>query len=474
MNRVCVLLFASAAIGFGASRAGEMAAPQQAAIDRISADSMRGNLSFLASDALEGRGTPSNGLDVAAEFIASQFRRAGLEPAGKDGSYFQPANFAVVTPKLDEFRMTLVSKGEELELTPADVGIHSLMRLDFSNTPVIVLPSNGAIPPVEGRVVAGNAGRYGSESSLRMLQARKPALILLISHHAGEPQETEYLEDTDAANAPVLRIINEDAVSAVAEKRTLSVSVHLAAPLRRDVVLRNVAGILRGSDPALRDRFVIVSSHYDHLGVRAGGSGDKIYNGANDNGSGTVSVMEIASALATLQVHPRRSILFLTLFGEEEGLLGSYYYIEHPLVPLRNSVADINLEMLGRTDDPAGPEVGAFAFTGPSYSDLASGMAAAAKAQGVKVYTKNDAASFFDRSDNYAFALAGIVAHTVIVAFDYPDYHAATDEWQKIDYANMAKVDRALAAGILDVANADEVPHWSNSRDAALYREAGR
>jgi Zn-dependent M28 family amino/carboxypeptidase len=185
-----------------------------------------------------------------------------------------------------------------------------------------------------------------------------------------------------------------------------------------------------------------------------------------------VSVMEIASALATLTAHPKRSILFMTVFGEEEGLLGSYYYVRHPLVPLKDTVAEINLEQMGRTDDNHGPEVGAFAFTGPSYSDLPSRMGAAARAEGVKVYAGQGADSFFDRSDNYAFALAGIVAHTVVVAFDYPDYHGLGDEWRKIDYANMAKVDRGLAAGLLDLADSDAVPKWSGAKETQRYREA--
>jgi Zn-dependent M28 family amino/carboxypeptidase len=184
--------------------------------------------------------------------------------------------------------------------------------------------------------------------------------------------------------------------------------------------------------------------------------------------------MEIASALATLNSHPRRSILFMTFFGEEEGLLGSTFYVRHPLVPLKDTVADVNLEQMGRTDDNDGPEAGTFAFTGPSYSDLAARMAEPARSQGVKVYTHRGADSFFDRSDNYAFARAGVVAHTIAVAFEFPDYHAVGDEWQKIDYANMAKVDRAVAAGLLDLADTDAAPQWSNSKEAQPYRQAQR
>jgi Zn-dependent M28 family amino/carboxypeptidase len=213
----------------------------------------------------------------------------------------------------------------------------------------------------------------------------------------------------------------------------------------------------------VRDQFVIVSAHYDHLGMKPPGPGNRIFHGANDNASSDASLIEIAKALSA-EPHPRRSLLFLALFGEEEGLLGSGYYVRHPLIPLSRTVADINLEQLGRTDTSDGPELARFSFTGPSYSNLPQMMAAAAKTQGDTVYRKETADDYFDRSDNYSFALAGVVAHTIVVAFEFPDYHAVSDEADKIDYANLAKVDRGITAGIAAVANAEEAPRWSNTR----------
>jgi Zn-dependent M28 family amino/carboxypeptidase len=110
-------------------------------------------------------------------------------------------------------------------------------------------------------------------------------------------------------------------------------------------------GILPGSDPQLKDTCVILSAHYDHLGMKpASAAGDRIYNGANDNGSGTVSVIEIAAALSKLKIHPRRSIVLVTFFGEEEGLLGSDYYTRHPVFPLAKTVANLNLENMAHID----------------------------------------------------------------------------------------------------------------------------
>jgi hypothetical protein len=478
LRRFIILVYCGALLAAlqtrAAGRIEPLPAPEQAAIDRISADDLRGNLSFLSSDALEGRGTPSRGLDIAAEFIASQFRRAGLEPVASGDSYFQTAKFVEVTPRLDDFHLTLAGGGDELDLTGADVRVRSPRALDVKEAPVVTLSSVKNLPPIAGRIVAGEARRWGTEAALMSLQALRPAAIILVSKHDVQLQSHSFLEEADSSRAPVLRIMNEDAAAMLAENLTMFVSVHLSAPALKDVLLRNVAGILRGSDPVLRNQYLIVTAHYDHLGTLAAGNGDRIYNGANDNGSGTVSVMEMAGALATLHTHPKRSILFMTVFGEEEGLLGAYYYTHHPLVPLKDTIANINLEQMGRTDDKDGAEVSAFAFTGPSYSDLASTMGAAAGAEGVKVYHRGNEDDFFDRSDNYAFALTGIVAHTVVVAFDYPDYHGLADEWQKIDYANMAKVDRAVAAGLIELADSASVPQWSNAKQAAQYRDAAR
>jgi len=473
VKKLFVIAFCATLFALGA---GQISPAEQAALDRISAASLRGNLSFLASDALEGRNTPSRGLDIAAEFIAAQFRRAGLEPVTKDGSYFQTAEYAEVTPKTADFAMTLTTGGNVLTLSSADARVRSLRALDMTDAPVIDLPAaaDAPLPEIAGKIVAGDARRWGMEAPLEQLQARKPALILLTARarqgRGGGAGNQSYLEDAASTSAPVIRIANADAATAVADRKPLSLTLHVSAPAMTSAPVENVIGVLPGSDPVLRNQYVILSAHYDHLGTRNG----QIYNGANDNGSGTVSVIEIANALATLAPHPKRTIVFMTFFGEEEGLLGAYYYTHHPLFPLAGTVANVNLEQMGRTDDKDAARVAEFSFTGPSYSDLPGVMTSAAKQEGVGVYVKSDADDFFARSDNYAFAEAGVVAHTAVVAYEYPDYHAFGDKWQKVDYANMAKVDRAVAAGLLSIADAPDAPHWSDTKAAAPYRDARR
>ncbi len=289
---------------------------------------------------LEGRDTPSRGLDIAGEYIASQFRRLGLEPAGDDG-YFQT---------------------------------------------VVLRP-----------------------------------------------------EDTDSPKS------------------------------------RNVAGILRGSDPRLKDTYVILSSHYDHVGLAESGE-DRIFNGANDDASGTASVLEVANALASLHPRPKRSVLFILFCGEEKGLRGSRYYVMHPLVPLSKTVAQLNLEQLGRTDAPEGPHVNSANVTGFDFSDMVPVLVDAGKRVGVAVTKVAESSDkYFNRSDNGPLAKAGIPAHTLSVTYEFPDYHAVGDEWQKIDYDNMAKVDQAVGIAVLRLAQALTVPHWSESYPAAKpYSDAAK
>jgi len=443
---------------------------EKASLDRISVDSLRANLSFLASDELEGRDTPSPGLDRAADYIADRFRRAGLEPVAGGHSYFQVAKFDESTPDLTGFQLLLRSGDQRVDVPVNEARPRSLIALDLMDAPVTVLPDSGVIPPVAGKVVAGTLDRYGDEALLEELQSRQPALILLFGKSGRPARAGPFLDDVELHHQPVIRIRDSAALALLRRPERFTLSLHLARPAVNQVSLRNVVGLLPGSDPLLRDQYVLVTAHYDHLGKGPKG----IFNGANDNGSGTVSVIEIANALATLSPHPKRSILFMTFFGEEEGLLGSYYYAHAPLFPLANTVADINLEQMGRTDDTGGRRVLSFTFTGTSYSNLPAIMSAAAKAEGIDTWALKNDNDYFDRSDNYAFALRGVVAHTIAVASEYPDYHAVGDTVAKIDFANMAKVDRGVAAGVLSIADDPSPPRWSDARGAAIYREAGR
>ena len=228
---------------------------------------------------------------------------------------------------------------------------------------------------------------------------------------------------------------------------------------------------MRGSDPLLKDSYVLVTAHYDHLGIRKSLFGEKIYNGANDDASGTVSVIALAQAFAAMPERPKRSIVFMTFFGEEKGLVGSRYYGAHPIFPIEKSVAGINIEQVGRTDDLEGAQVASVAVTGFDFSEVGAIIQQAGLATGVNVWkhpTNSD--RYFGASDNQALADQGIPAHTISVAYEFPDYHGTGDHWDKIDYENMAKVDRAVALAIATIANDIKVPQWNaENPKAARY-----
>lgn len=431
---------------------------QQSAMDHITAQSLRGHLSFIASDLLEGRATPSRGLDLAAEYIASQFRRAGLEPAGDDG-YFQTATLVQREPNWEGFEMTFTAGGKTLRIEKNEVYLMPEAALNLRDVPVIVPDANTPVENMRGKAifVGSMRGRVNFTDS---------ALVLFASPNipAGpqvrDPEAGPGRGATSVVNKPELAAFLKDNPDA-------RLSVHMAAPIEHPVKVHNVAGLLRGSDPKLQDTYVLLTAHYDHLGTRATGD-DKIFNGANDDGSGTVSVMEIAGAIGALKERPKRSILFMTFFGEERGLVGSRYYGRHPIVPLDKTVADLNLEQVGRTDASDGPQVGTASITGFDFSELPGILADAGKIAGVRVY-KNEEASdaYFGRSDNQALADVGIPAHTLCVAFDYPDYHKVSDHWEKVDYENMAKVDRAVALALLQVASDAAPPKWNEANPKA-------
>ncbi|MFZ6801175.1 M28 family peptidase [Undibacterium sp. Di24W] len=339
------------------SAAAKLSPVMQATIERISAESMRGHLTFLASDLLEGRDTPSRGLDLAAEYIAAQFRVIGLEPAGNDG-YFQTADWNVLK--------------KELRRRPG-----------------------APVPPAEA-----------------------------------EPTSP--------------------------------------------TIVRNVIGVLRGSDPALKETYVLVTAHYDHIGMKANAEGDKIFNGANDDASGTVSVIELAKAFAGMKDRPKRSIVFMTFFGEEKGLVGSRYYGKNPVFPIEKTVAGINIEQVGRTDDSEGAQVASVGVTGFDFSEVGAIIKQAGDKTGIHVWKHPvNSDKYFGASDNQALADQGIPAHTISVAYGFPDYHGLGDEANKIDYENMAKVDRAVAVAIEHIANSKDAPKWDEKNPkAAKYLDA--
>ena len=478
----------------------------QAVLSSISPAELRGDLSFIASDTLQGRYTPSPGLDAAAEFIASQFRAAGLDPGG-DQDYFQTAVMIDRQMPKPQGDLTL-QEGSESFAIPAQAIVvsNASEAAKIDHAPVVVFPSADpnlikgtdltdkavvvrqpdfrAMPRDQAVALYRKARAFDQE-----IASSKAAIEIAVVEKANPEADARLisLEGAQQRMVPQVMVTSDRLQKWVdhpnaREDRKLSFT--MPGPKDQRVTLKNVIAILRGSDPQLKDTCVLLTAHYDHIGTtetgarmsmtRTQNSNDHIYNGANDDGSGTVSVIEIARALSGLKPHPKRSIVFMTFFGEERGELGSQYYGKHPVFPIGKTVADINLEQVGRTDSTVGRQINNASVTGFDYSDVVKFLERAGQQTNIKVYLDKEASdAYFTRSDNAALAEQGVPAHSLTVAFDYPDYHGLGDEWQKIDYDNMARVDRMIALGLINIADSLRAPQW-NSQNAktAPFREA--
>jgi hypothetical protein len=455
-----LLLFAAPILLVGAEFA--LTPSIQATLGEITADSLKGHVSFLASDALQGRDTPSPGLEIAGEYIASQFRAAALEPGGDNG-YFETARFLNLKTNYNGMELAFEVGGRTFRPAADKVFVRqTLSGVDAREAPLV----NAAAEGPSGAVVVFDG--FGMPPGMEKL---KPAALvrLLDREPRGTRPGSRLADPGDPATAgpPQLWVFDPELRKAWTKAGSGKATIRIAAPSQEPVTLRNVVGILRGSDPVLKNTYVLVSAHYDHVGVRPDGD-DRIFNGANDNASGTASMIELARAFSKMREKPKRSLVFIAYFGEEKGLFGSRYYGRKPAVPLNQTVADINLEQLGRTDDNDGPEVASATLTGFDYSDIGPTFAEAGKLTSVRVY-KNErkSDSFFARSDNQALADVGIPAHTLLVAYEFPDYHRPGDEWQKLDYANMVKINRMVAAGLLMIANNPVPPKWNEANPKA-------
>jgi Zn-dependent M28 family amino/carboxypeptidase len=314
-------------------------------------------LSILADDSMEGRGTGTIGSARAARYIADVMREIGLTPAASPGA---PA------------------------LAPADTG--------------------ASADPDAGRA------RYYQ----RLPAVRSGRRVRILSDFGA-------LERT---------------------------------PPARRAEVENVVGLLPGTDTVRGGEAIVVDAHYDHLGIGTPVNGDSIYNGADDDGSGTVAVLEIARALAA-RPRPRRTIVFLATTGEEVGMLGTDWYLAHPVVPLTRTMANLEIEQIGRPDQLAGGAGRAW-LSGFERSTMGRSFRDA----GLPVVPDpHPGEQFFQRSDNIEFAQAGVPAHTLSSFGLHVDYHEPSDEVGGIDFAHMTAVIRTAVRAVELLANGP-APRW--------------
>ena len=249
-------------------------------------------------------------------------------------------------------------------------------------------------------------------------------------------------DGTDSAGRPKFRVERVDGppVWRVTQRVRNTLAELDTVPAGRRVQAMNVVGMIKGSDAALTNEYVLIDAHYDHLGVGRAVNGDSIYNGADDDASGVVAVLEIARQFMQ-GAAPKRTMVFMATTGEERGLLGTRWYIAHPVIPLERMAANLEIEMIGRPDSLAGGPGRAW-LTGYERSTMGDALAKA----GIPIVPDRRLdQQFFQRSDNIAFAQAGIPAHTLSSFNLHTDYHRPSDDVSRVDFDHMAAVINAAA-----------------------------
>lgn len=469
----------------------------RAADGDIDADQLLAHIRFLASDDLRGRGDGSVELDRAADYIAREFARIGLAPGGDNATWFQPFDLAAgvavgagnaltVSNGRSAVAFTLGASYYPLSATPGETAgaasarLHGLplvfagyglsaptagyddySGLDVSGKAVLIFShepqETDPDSPLNGRRPMPETTVYRKAEAARAHGAR---LLLVVSDPSHQRDEGLYeqfhiVPEVESAPLTVLRVRREQiqplidgwALDAIATQighdlrprshplsgATIDYDEYLSVQRRQ---VRNVVGVLRGSNTNLASEALVIGAHYDHVGLggrlsitpeRTG----EIHNGADDNASGTASIIEIARAAAARRARFPRSIVFVAFAGEERGLLGSAHYVTTPTIPIANTVAMLNLDMVGRSR-------GQVDVSGVKEGSLLNGALIDA-ARSVGQIDIRRAGPGAGRSDDSSFIGVHVPAVNFFTGF-HADYHRPTDDWEKIDRTGTARV----------------------------------
>jgi hypothetical protein len=468
-----------------ARRAAESIAPELVARD----------ISRLAADSMMGRWTPSPELEKSARYIAAEFQRIGLRPGGDSGTYMQrypidaiellqdsaavwvtgsrPARFTsgvdfafsfnnwsdwnvegpavVLRGKLDGRPAfdTTAMRGRVL-LLPAGWG-NSYERLSAWGPAAIIWLANRP-DSIFGRIVRGQA------RPTRIVRGRPSSPDLVMSYRAATP-----LLELGGLDTPTLLRPMTDSTLTMTSLGDAVVHVRFRIRHLPHTEPANVVGILEGSDPTLRNEYVVYTAHYDHLGVRDPVNGDSIYNGADDNASGTAAVMAVARAFAALGTRPRRSVIFALVSGEEFLGEGSRFFVAHPPVPASMIVADLNADMVGRNWNDTVVVVGRKDSDLGAMVDRVTGAHPELAMTPVDSSTRPNEADLYFWSDQAAF-IQQRIPFLYFYSGLHPDYHRPSDSAEKIDAGKVARIARLMFYTGLAAANADQRPRWIPGR----------
>jgi hypothetical protein len=500
----------------------------------LSLSRMRANLQYLCSEKLQGRASLSPGADLAAGYIAAEFKKAGLTSAAPTGDFLQrfELNAPITVPSTS---LVAAREGARIEFHPGKDYRSTYWKALNLNAPLafvgygitapeyayddyagidvagkIVLAFDHEPQETDPRSIFNGTGhtRYATTRVKAEIARQHGALALMIvgeplRKHAGtfDPaprptgkpslRATAPRQSLDDASIPVLSVSDRVAGELLhtsgrtpAElQSTIDRDLKPASMLLRDTVVEfstpaadvrrgqsaNVVGYLEGTDPELRRETVMITAHYDHLGVQNG----HLYPGANDNASGSVAVMELARLFAQSRVHARRSLMFVVFGSEEEGLLGSYYYVAHPLRPLATTRAVINLDMIARDEAHIPQSQGVVEIpadtrnqvnlVGAFYSrELESVIRKADEKVGLDITTKFDHdhdLNVLFRCDHFPFLLHDVPAVWIFGGF-HPGYHEPSDTIDQLDFPKLDKVVRLAYESTMSLANAPSTPRF--------------
>lgn len=495
-------------------------------VETINADQLRDYLSFIASDEMEGRDTPSRGLDITARFLALNLDRWGFKPAGDDSTFFQ--KMALRRDAIDGAKSSAEINGQKFvfgeDFLPNAVQATLDGPLVFAGNGWVIKSKN--LNPYEGLnvkdkiiVVMGQpfpgfprgitradlAGRQGVDWASPAIYAQQngaKGVVSIADAQAMQNWEQLRARATQGGRLAVEKFTTQPAGPAVSsvlmsmkmatalmdgekvDAATIAskyaagesvpsfelssgkkVKINVSARIERPMT-QNVVAIWEGADPVLKNEYVALGAHYDHVGICAPASADPICNGADDDGSGTTAMLAMAEALARAKQRPKRSVLFVWHSGEEKGLWGSRYFTEYPTVPLDKIVTQLNMDMIGRSKKEGDTNPRNQTLSGentvyvigskmmsPELGELSERVNASYLNLQLD-YKYDDPADpnrFFFRSDHINYARKGI---PIIFYFDgvHEDYHRPGDEPQKIDYDKLQKITRTVYMTLWEIA----------------------
>ena len=506
----------------------KLTAKEKQMADAITAEQLKQYLYFVASDEMEGRDTPSRGLDLTAKFIALMLERWKFKPAGDNGTFFQ--NISLKTESVDAANNVLNVGGDNFRLNDdflrlggngsangsmvfggsgwmvKSKNIDALSGVDAKGKIVVIysdkgFPNQGRLTPLPQGVtkedLTGTKGTDWADPITNAAQKGAVGIILVASPQIqsawgqirqflsrGNTQPEKLVEENQfAVNIPLMIVsakvgdaifagesADKTSATAFAINKQATINANSRVEMQKT---QNIVAVWEGGDPVLKNEYVAIGAHYDHVGVNPNAPGpDKIWNGADDDGSGTVAVLSIAEALAKAKTRPKRSVLFVWHAGEEKGLWGSAYFNKFPTVDIKKVTAQLNIDMIGRSKktgdtNPRNKELsgenGIYVIGSEMMSSTLGAITKGTNDSYLKLgydYKYDDPQDpnrFFFRSDHFHYAQSGI---PIVFWFDgeHEDYHGAGDSPDKIDYQKMEKVARTIFLTLWELTDLKQRP----------------